>query len=568
MARKDVINGIISADMTDANDNFIELYTELEAARDGETTLLAKEQAQDAAILAAIGGTSSLVSAADTTNGFLFDKIKSADGSIAFAITSPAGNEKLDLSVRGGATTTSSAVDVTLTAASTVTQYLSMTAADKFCILPDATTMREGDYFQFFNDGSYRYGIKGSAGIFIASIEAKGMGKITLIDNSTAAGTWKASDGADLLMMRLQTVLNADGATSNIQACKMTATTVFAAWSGTGSDGFCTMIKIGATLTQSNILEFDTTNGTSPSVCRMTDTVAVIGYVGTDDDGFAVAITYNGTDTVSAGTPFEFKDATTIYALTVCPIYPHATTGRFAVIYHAGSATTVSAQVLNLNVATITLNTAEANSADLAYAQTQFSSTLLAGTLTTGEIVFSYYRSTANATYAMKLSWTGGNTLTFSSADTLGDYGTYSSVAALDADYFVAAFMTGAADGATHQLRLALFTSALIKKNIITLALSSATINLRVKSIALISPGVLCLVVDPTSDGVSHVYKINAVGATTGLNSVLRVDSEINTGYLGGSAGYKNIVGFDANAALYLNTGASGYLEAERIDIA
>jgi hypothetical protein len=48
MARKDVINGLVSEDMTDANDNFIELYAELEAARDGEDSLLEKEQAQDA----------------------------------------------------------------------------------------------------------------------------------------------------------------------------------------------------------------------------------------------------------------------------------------------------------------------------------------------------------------------------------------------------------------------------------------------------------------------------------------------------------------------------------------
>lgn len=63
---------------TKVNDDMTELFavsTEVTNARDGESTLLAKEQAQDAAILAVTAANGSLVSSNDTTPGFLNGKM-------------------------------------------------------------------------------------------------------------------------------------------------------------------------------------------------------------------------------------------------------------------------------------------------------------------------------------------------------------------------------------------------------------------------------------------------------------------------------------------------------------
>ena len=60
-----------------------------------------------------------------------------------------------------GADIVSSAVDITLTAASKRIQVVTMTAADKFVILPSASSLpKSTDAFVFFNKGAYRLGVK------------------------------------------------------------------------------------------------------------------------------------------------------------------------------------------------------------------------------------------------------------------------------------------------------------------------------------------------------------------------------------------------------------------------
>lgn len=82
-------------------DNETELYVilaEVEAARDGEVSLLAKEQAQDTAILAVTGANGSLVSSNDTTPGFLNGKLIEGAG-ITLTEGSDGGDETLAISM-------------------------------------------------------------------------------------------------------------------------------------------------------------------------------------------------------------------------------------------------------------------------------------------------------------------------------------------------------------------------------------------------------------------------------------------------------------------------------------
>ncbi len=82
------------------NDNVSELYTdtssvtvEVEDARRGEATLLAKITLMDTGIEAATTGSGVLVSASDTTLGFLSTKIDTT--SITATIQNPGGNESI-----------------------------------------------------------------------------------------------------------------------------------------------------------------------------------------------------------------------------------------------------------------------------------------------------------------------------------------------------------------------------------------------------------------------------------------------------------------------------------------
>jgi hypothetical protein len=97
----------------------------------------------------------------------------------------------------GGATTTSSAVDITLTASSTKVQDVTMTAADKAVILPDATTISTlgASIFVINNRGGRDFYIENNSGIILAVVKPFASVQLSLTSNATANGTWAKQDG-------------------------------------------------------------------------------------------------------------------------------------------------------------------------------------------------------------------------------------------------------------------------------------------------------------------------------------------------------------------------------------
>jgi len=94
-----------------------------------------------------------------------------------------------------GATITSSAVDITLTSASTQAQSVEMTAADKAVILPDATTLTTKGFpiFVIVNTGFYPFSIKNNGGYILTTVEPTSSIELTLLSNTTSDGIF-ASD--------------------------------------------------------------------------------------------------------------------------------------------------------------------------------------------------------------------------------------------------------------------------------------------------------------------------------------------------------------------------------------
>ena len=558
MARKDVTNGYISQDMTDANDNFIELYGAIDDAKDGEATLLAKEQAQDAAILAATGGTSSLVSAADTLNGYLNDKLTSTGGTLTKTIASPAGNEKLNFEItRFGVTTTSSAVDITLTSASTLTQQITMTAADKFVIMPAATGLLESEEWNFFNAGNLRFGIKDSTGVFIGSIDAQSFGRMKLIDNSTAAGTWEAIDGADLIMNTLKTVCNAE-AVSEITQCKLTATDVFVAFKA-DSKGKAVVMKLGATITLSNVLIFETGAFTQPFATRNSDTVAMVSYRGPDDDGYIAAITYNGTDTIVTTHTYEFLNAATVSQ----PKHSQITSALVSVVYYVAEGTAgIRGQVLNWTGSEFTANTAET---PLVAGSDVFPDIFTISGSASAATINIFTRGGANQ--SNKISW-NGTALSLGSAGTVpGAAYDKRSTLLIDSTYAVSFFPITS----TYEHRLELWnisgaTPALIKY-IFLPADVPATSGIGSNCLTLMDTGEV-LLFRSIRGGLAHkIYKIKVVGSASWKAAVLKIVSEIESESYS-SAGSISSVSSTAAIISYINYEGSQYLAAEKVSVA
>jgi hypothetical protein len=90
-----------------------------------------------------------------------------------------------------GGTTSTSAVDITLTNASTQVQNVTMTAADKSVILPNATTLGKGqNLFTIFNNGAYVLNVKDASGNVLYRLDFNQSVSLASVDNSTSAGNW------------------------------------------------------------------------------------------------------------------------------------------------------------------------------------------------------------------------------------------------------------------------------------------------------------------------------------------------------------------------------------------
>lgn len=475
------------------------------------------------------------------------------------------------LDARRGVETVSSAVDITLTPSSKTVQRITMTAAEKMVSLPDATALVPGEYFDVYNEGTHRFGMPDYDGAFVCSIDGLGFARITLVDNSTASGTWKASDGSDLLLVRLQTVIN-DGASSYLTGTKFEPTTVLISWAETGHAYAQVLTWVPGTpeITKSNKLEIYVGPASHLSSCTMTPTVGIIAYTDADSDGKICAVTYtSGTNTLALTDTHEFKDAATIADKILAPIYPHATTGRIGLMYRdtvASGGTYIHAQILSWNGATIEPHVAEQASADQNYACQNFSADVVDGTVDAGTMFLSYSLGGASQIKVYKITYGSGTTITFVAPVVVAStYVTESSLVVLDSDYFVIAYIHKIPTTNTpHQLKITLYSSALAVKKEIELGSNVSTQSLDIRSLSLYDSDTLLLAADPIRQGNTVIYKIKAVGATSGRNVVLKVVSVIDIGYI--SSSYKNLISLN-NGAVFTHVGASSFVTAERVEV-
>jgi hypothetical protein len=92
--------------------------------------------------------------------------------------------------IGGGATSHSSAVDVTLTDELTHIHPCNFSVTDKSVILPDATTLTVGCAYTFTKTGLYDFAVRDSTGRYLTNVAILETHTLTLSDKSTAAGVW------------------------------------------------------------------------------------------------------------------------------------------------------------------------------------------------------------------------------------------------------------------------------------------------------------------------------------------------------------------------------------------
>lgn len=257
----------------------------------------------------------------------------------------------------GGATETSSAVDVTITAASYRVQAVAMTAADKSVTLPNATTLSTGaELFVIKNTGLMAFVVRDAAGLMLTNLKPGKCSAFHLSNASTSSGAWAMTgDGiADTIFQATALTVTAT-ASSQVSVTALSATQSLATWSNaSGYLATCTLNISGTTITAGAVLTTGSTlsNTFRTKVVAMSSTQALVVYTAvTTTYLMAMTLNISGT-TVTAGTPLAVSPLATGW-LDLSMV-----SATQAIVVYPGTAGGGEARTLNVSGTTVTAGAA------------------------------------------------------------------------------------------------------------------------------------------------------------------------------------------------------------------
>ena len=212
-----------------------------------------------------------------------------------------------------GATTTTSAVNITLTSSSDQVQRVIMTATDKNVILPDATTCTEGGViFNIVNAGTIPFNVIDGTGYSYGTLTPTQAASYFLGNNSTSAGKWSTAVAENQF-----TTLNAAPlANGQARVIALTDTSGVVIRASTPYIYATAYTISGSTFTWGT----ETTIYTNPSstgntlseLIKLTDTTFLVtfsrNYATSRSDGMAIACSVSGT-TITPGTAVTIQSS-------------------------------------------------------------------------------------------------------------------------------------------------------------------------------------------------------------------------------------------------------------------
>lgn len=256
----------------------------------------------------------------------------------------------------GGATETSSAVDVTLTAASYRVQAVAMTAADKSVTLPNATTLSTGaELFVIKNTGLMAFVVRDAAGLMLTNLKPGKCSAFHLSNASTSSGAWAMTgDGiADTIFQATALTVTAT-ASSQVSVTALSATQSLATWyNASGFLATCTLNISGNTVTAGTVLVTGSVlNASRTKVVAMSSTQALVVYTAiTTTYLMAMTLNVSGT-TVTAGAALAVSSLATGW-LDLAMM-----SATQAIVVYPGTSGYGEARTLNISGTTVTAGAA------------------------------------------------------------------------------------------------------------------------------------------------------------------------------------------------------------------
>jgi hypothetical protein len=274
-------------------------------------------------------------------------------------------------SARTGAAITSSAVDITLTAASNQVQKVTMTAADKAVILPSTAgytaTTTGTPIFVISNGGGIDFDIKNSTGGVIFALAAGQTCTISL-SGSANQNQWIGDLSSTTVVISnrgtpttITTVaVNKDSAQQNVQIAALSSTLVVAVWRiANGNTYACAGTVSGNAITWGTATAISVVRGyTKVNIAPLSATTALIGSIAVGTGSYYNGISVSGTtitvSTISAAGTAGDSDQYPLVPLTsTTALLFYGNTGvgvaGRVVTYNGASAPTFGTAVNNAN---------------------------------------------------------------------------------------------------------------------------------------------------------------------------------------------------------------------------
>ncbi|MBX9636152.1 MAG: hypothetical protein K2Q45_01200 [Nitrosomonas sp.] len=252
----------------------------------------------------------------------------------------------------GGAATTSSATDITLTSGSDRLQIISMTAPAKKTTLPSATTLQKGsEIFVCYNAGTYRFALHKNGGGFLCYVNPGQVIAVHCSNIGSAAGVWQVS-GSDVDQIyggNTAEVLNA--VSSNyIAAAMLTSTQAICAFRN-NSTTYLNVVVLNYGSSSGSVFAVNAESSLDISIAAQTSSQATVVYK------TSTGVTKGYVLDISGNTPTPGAVATIASSTTGTGTAIEAVSStQLLCVYQSASASTPRERILSISSSAITAN--------------------------------------------------------------------------------------------------------------------------------------------------------------------------------------------------------------------
>lgn len=245
----------------------------------------------------------------------------------------------------GGADTTSSSVDINLTASSGRLQIISMTVANKSVYAPAASTLTGGaTVFAVENNGTYRFAFRKNGGAFICYIQPGQLVAFNCSDTGSSAGVWQTSGApvADIYSGNDAEVLNA--VDSRFIAVAMLGATQAICAFRNESTTYLNAVVINSGISSGAAAQVVADACKDISIAAQTGSQATVVYKKSTGETKAVVLDINTSTTFVAGTAKQIDATTGGNGTAVAAM----SSTQLLAIYQGSSAQTPKMRVLDI----------------------------------------------------------------------------------------------------------------------------------------------------------------------------------------------------------------------------